>query len=57
VFHQHVLPGFFIELGETKPEIGRRNVPSFRITAAKQIAQSRTHLPCCLTWDQGREPD
>ena len=57
MFHQHALAGFFIELGETKSEIYRRNVPSLRITAAKQIAQSRTHLPCYPTWQQGGEPD
>jgi hypothetical protein len=52
-----MLPGFFIELGETKPEIGRRNAPSFRITAAKQIAESSPHLPSGPTRNQGREPD
>jgi len=57
MFHQHALASFFIELWETKPEIDRRNVPSLRITAAKQIAQSRTHLPCCPAGQQGREPD
>jgi hypothetical protein len=46
MFHQHALASFFIELWETKPEIDRHNVPSLRITTAKQIAQSRTHLPC-----------
>jgi hypothetical protein len=57
VLDQHALTNFFVKLRETKPEIGRGNVPSLRIASAKHITQSRTDLPCCPAGQQGREAD